>query len=156
MSAITLEQLKKFEGKRIDTICGSEYRNNADNHCAHFVSHALGLNFGFTCKHMTGKGDVGANIRVHELFSRCRTVGRWSDRPSHLHECLAFVISAKNVNLGIKQMTNVPKKHVGIFQSGSIWHYSNSGDKVVKQTPEQFARHYSGADIAVFFGEIPV
>jgi hypothetical protein len=155
MPTITLEDLQKFEGERIDAICDCAYHNNAENHCAHFVSHALGLHFGFTCKNMTGKGAKGANIRVQEIFARCCQVGKWSDRPAHLMVCLAFVTSVKNVNLAIKQMDNVPKKHIGIYNFGSIWHYSNTADKVVKQSPEQFARHYAGSDIGVFYGEIP-
>lgn len=155
MRTVTLAQLQKFQGQRIDTICDCEYHKNADNHCAHFVSHALGLNFGFTCKAMTGKGKKGANIRVHQIFPRCKQVGKWSDRPTELKVCLAFVTAAGNVNLTTKHMDNVPKKHIGIYHSGNIWHYSNTGDKVVKRSPEQFARHYKGSDIAVFYGEIP-
>lgn len=155
MPTITLDQLLNFEGKNIDAICDCAYHNDADNHCAHFVSHALGFGFGFTCKNMTGKGDKGASIRVHEIFPRCPQVGKWSDRPTHLATCLAFVTSAKHVNLANKQMANVPKKHIGIYNAGNIWHYSNTSDKVVKQSPEQFARHYAGADIEVFYGEIP-
>lgn len=156
MPTITVAELQKFEGKRIDAICDCAYHSNADNHCAHFVSHALGLHFGFTCKNMTGKGAQGANIRVQELFPRCRQVGKWSDRPAHLTVCLAFVTSEKNVNLATKQMVNVPRKHIGIYNLGSIWHYSNTANKVVKQSPEQFARHYAGTDIGMFYGEIPV
>jgi len=155
MPSITLDQLSKFEGQRIDAICDCAYHNDADNHCAHFVSHALGLGFGFTCKDMTGKGTKGANIRVHEIFARCTQVGKWIDRPALLNVSLVFVTSAKNVNLATKRMDNVPKKHIGIYNHGSIWHYSNTGDKVVKLLPEQFARHYVGSDIELFYGEIP-
>lgn len=158
MPTITLTELQKVEGKRIDAICDCAYHSNAENHCAHFVSHALGLDFGFTCKNMTGKGikgAKGANIRVHEIFPRCRQVGKWSDRPAHLTVCLAFVTSVTNVDLATKKMVNVPKKHIGIYNSRSIWHYSNTTDKVVRQSPEQFARHYAGSDIGVFYGEIP-
>ena len=155
MPTITPAELQAFEGKRIDVICDCGYHNNLDNHCAHFVSHALGLGFGFTCKDMTGQGTKGVNIRVHEVFARCNRVGKWSDRPAALTVCLAFVTAAGNVNLATKQMVNVPRKHIGIYSNGNIWHYSNTGDKVVRQSPEQFARHYSGSDIAVFFGEVP-
>jgi hypothetical protein len=155
MPTITLPQLQAFEGRRIDTICGCAYHNNAENHCAHFVSHALDFSFGHTCKGQTGKGTKGANIRVHEIFQRCKSVGIWDDRPKHLPICLAFVTAAGNVNLATKQMQNVPKKHIGIFHSANIWHYSNIGDKVVQQSPEQFAKHYPGKDIRVFYGEMP-
>lgn len=102
------------------------------------------------------EGAKGANIRVQDIFARCIRVGKWSDRPANLTVCLAFVTLMKNVNLATKQMDNVPRKHIGIYNFGSIWHYSNTGDKVVKQLPEQFGRHYAGSDIGVFYGELPV
>ena len=49
----------------------------------------------------------------------------------------------------------VPRKHVGIFADGFIWHYSNSQHKVVRQTPSQFAQHYPSPDNAMFFGALP-
>jgi hypothetical protein len=153
---LLLTDLKGFEGKTIKDICDSAYHNNADNHCAHFVSHVLDLTFGFTCKNMTGKGTRGVNIRVHEIFPRCPKVGKWADRPVTLSPCLAFVTLASNVTVSKKHMDNVPKKHIGIYHSGNIWHYSNLKDKVVMQTPEQFSKHYAGSDVTVFFGELPV
>ena len=52
-------------------------------------------------------------------------------------------------------MINVPKKHIGIYPDNSIWHYSNTQDKVVVQMPDAFAHHYTGKDIAMFFGTFP-
>jgi hypothetical protein len=52
-------------------------------------------------------------------------------------------------------MANVPKKHVGIYRDGTIWHYSNSKRRVVTQTPQEFSHHYSGKDIALFYGTFP-
>lgn len=54
-----------------------------------------------------------------------------------------------------KTMINVPKKHIGIYLDNSIWHYSNTQDKVVVQMPDAFAHHYTGKDIAMFFGTFP-
>ena len=68
-------KMEEYLSKHISDICGSEYIDDKTNHCAHFVSHVLGYQFGFTCKNMTGKGKDGVCIRVHELFPRCPSVG---------------------------------------------------------------------------------
>ena len=52
-------------------------------------------------------------------------------------------------------MANVPRKHVGIFLNGIIWHYSNSQHRVVKQLPGQFALHYPSPDNGMFYGSLP-
>jgi len=110
--------------------------------------------FGFKCKDMTGKGTgKGGNIRVHEIFRKCGTVGLWNNRPKG--DCLAFITSKKHVDLNTKVMTNVPKKHIGIYHDKKIHHYSNSKNRVVSQTPTDFAKHYSGSDITVYFGTFP-
>jgi len=145
--------LNRYLGKNIDDICDCEYHNDEDNHCAHFVSHVLGFSFGYTCKHMTSKGTKGASIRVHQLFSKCSEVGRWADRKASV--CLAFVTAAGNVKLRSKVMSNVPRKHVGIYVNETIWHYSNMLDQVVTQTPEAFSKHYTGSNIALFYGTFP-
>ena len=51
-------------------------------------------------------------------------------------------------------MDNVPKKHIGIFINGTIWHYSNSQHKVVTQTPAEFIKHYPGQGFALFYGQL--
>jgi hypothetical protein len=52
-------------------------------------------------------------------------------------------------------MPNRPKKHIGIFCDGAVWHYSNTRDKVVRVTPESFGRHYPSPHNAMFYGEMP-
>ena len=149
--------IKQYINKPISDICSNGYHKSSDNHCAHFVSHILGFRFGFKCSAMTGKGESAnaANIRVQEVFARCPEIGKWTDKPLSTISCLAFVTSAANVNLSTKTMINHPRKHIGVFHNGKIYHYSNSRDKVVEQTPEAFARHYSGADITVYYGTMP-
>lgn len=152
---VTRVELDAYLGQEITRICAVGYTNRNDNHCAHFVSHVLGYEFGFLCSGMVhGKG-TGATIRVHELFPQCKSVGNWDTRPAGLENCLVFITKASNVDLHAKSMVNVPKKHVGIFSSGDIWHYSNSRDKVVKQTPAEFSHHYAAPHNAMFFGELP-
>ena len=150
--------LKQYLGSHIKKICSNGYHNIHDNHCAHFVSHVLGFRFGFKCRNMTGKGDMAsaASIRVHEVFSKCPQVGEWVSKPVNMKFCLAFMTIKANVNLKNKIMINHPKKHIGIFHNGKIYHYSNSRNKVVEQTPEAFGKHYSGNDITVYYGSMPV
>lgn len=148
--------LDAYVGKHIGDICPCDYENDVDNHCAHFVSHAMGFAFGFTCKDMTGKGDKGASIRVHEVFSMCPEVGEWERGVCPKPAGLAFVTSRSNVNLDQKRMTNVPRKHIGIFLGSTVWHYSNKRDKVVKQTIDEFRHHYTGKNITVFWGTFPL
>lgn len=148
--------MKDYLSKHISDVCNSEYNNDKINHCAHFVSHVLGYQFGFTCKDMTGKGDEGVCIRVHELFSRCPKIGYWKDLVEKEKNHLVFITDASNVNIATKTMRNIPKKHVGIYSDKHIYHYSNSKDKVVKQTPEQFSKHYRGNNITMYYGTLPM
>src|SRR3954464_9020686 len=152
---ITQQQLSGYLGKAIREICDNNYVSDVDNHCAHFVAHALGYRFGVTCKMMgNGAGD-GATLRVQELFPKCGSVGVWSLRPVTFPTCLAFITRASNVNLSTKVMANVPRKHVGIYLGGFVWHYSNRQHKVERETPSQFALHYPAPDNAMFYGSLP-
>jgi hypothetical protein len=152
---ITQHQLDAYLGKSIGAICQNGYTSNAENHCAHFVAHVLDYKFGVTCQMMgTGKGPA-ANLRVQEIFPKCPAVGVWSLRPASVPACLAFITKASNVNLAGKVMANVPRKHIGIYTGGFIYHYSNRRDQVVRETPSQFALHYQSPDNAMFYGSLP-
>lgn len=152
---ITQQQLDALVGKSIGQICGNGYASPLDNHCAHFVSHVLGYSFGVTCRVMGTGRAPGASIRVQELFPKCQTVGVWALRPASFRTCLVFITKSTNVNLSTRVMANVPRKHVGIYTNGSIWHYSNAQHQVVRQTPAQFSQHYPSPDNAMFFGSLP-
>lgn len=152
---VTAVQLNQRLGDAISKICPNGYTNPNDNHCAHFISHMLEYRFGATCRTMSNGTSPGANIRVQEVFAHCPTVGAWADRPSDVKQCLVFVTHQSNVNLKKKVMENVPKKHVGIYLDGSIWHYSNSKSQVVNVTPEEYQKHYPGPGIALFYGTMP-
>jgi hypothetical protein len=153
---VTVASLSLVLGKSIADICENGYTASHDNHCAHFVSHMCGFGFGLTCKTMSAAAkQPGANIRVQQLFARCPSVGRWDDHPKELISGLVFVTAKQYVDLEKHIMTNVPKKHVGIFFGDRIWHYSNSQHKVVTQSPEDFVHHYPGPDIALFYGSFP-
>ncbi len=153
----THASLNAYLGQHIRDICPLGYANDSDNHCAHFVSHVLGLSFGATCRTMTGGDGVAASIRVHEIFARCLSAGEWSEVPVPLLWGLVFITNASNVKIRTRTMTNVPRKHVGIFLGGAreIWHYSNSQRKVVVQQPTEFSFHYAAPDNAMFWGSMP-
>ncbi|GHT86978.1 hypothetical protein AGMMS49543_21570 [Betaproteobacteria bacterium] len=156
-TTITEAALNEYLGKNIKDICKVGYTSNALNHCAHFVSHVLGLDFGETCTKQIHSTEQGANIRVQELFAQCTKVGKWVDIDESVSFGLVFITNGAGVNLNQKSMNNVPKKHVGIF-CGSlrrIWHYSNTGDKVVSQTPVEFGRHYPSPHNTMFWGTLP-
>jgi len=104
------------------------------------------------CGNQTQQPGEGSTIRVQEIFSKCPAVGKWSEKAKSLSNCLAFVTKENNVDLTRKVMRNVPRKHIGIFADGFIYHYSNTQDKVVRQTPDQFSKHYRGTGYAVFYG----
>jgi hypothetical protein len=154
---ITEAALNSYLGKHISAICAIGYADNGDNHCAHFVSHVLGYQFGTTCRTMKNGTGTPGSIRVHELFARCLSVGKWDELPVPLFTGLVFITNAGNVKVANKQMNNVPRKHVGIFWGGMrrIWHYSNSKRQVVSQTPEEFSHHYPSPDNAMFWGSAP-
>jgi hypothetical protein len=148
--------LTEFDGKDIKNICGNGYDSPSDNHCAHFVCHALDLDFGYTCKKAKGGSGNAANLRVHELFAQCPKVGKWADRPPGI--VLAFVTAAGNVKLATKTMSNVPNKHVGIFVDPFIWNYHNKLDKVSKETVTAFESRFKtayGNSATLFFGCLP-
>lgn len=149
--------IAQYLDSHISAICSNEYHNDDDNHCAHFVSHILGFRFGYVCRNQTGKGSSSttANIKVHQVFEKCKTVGKWADKPIAVSFCLAFVTSSSNVNLTTGKMRNIPRKHIGVYHGSHIYHYSNGQNKVVKQTPAAFANHYAGNDITVYYGSIP-
>lgn len=149
--------LQSCLGKHISVICPIGFADNGDNHCAHFVSHVLGYQFGATCRTMKRGNGTPASIRVQDLFSRCISAGRWAELPVPLFWGLVFITNASNVNLRAKLMSNVPRKHVGIFYGGmrTVYHYSNSRRQVICQTPEEFSKHYSAPDNAMFWGVAP-
>ena len=151
---LSVALLTKYQGKDISDICGNGLTSSSSNHCAHFVNHVMSQDHGYTCKKATGEKNAAANVRVHETFKRCPKVGKWADRGT-IKKCFVFITYASSVKLGTKEMSNRPKKHIGIYCDGNIWHYSNSKNKVVKQTPTQFAKHYSGDKFALFYGTFP-
>lgn len=136
MNEIT-QRLEGLLGKNINQICPNGFHDAGMNHCAHFVGHAMGLASPYNCAmHMGGRKEA-ANIRVHETFAQCSKVGYWADADTSRPQ-LCFVTRKDVVSVPGKTMGNIPQKHIGVFSDGMVYHYSNSADKVVKQTPTAF------------------
>lgn len=158
MTAALKARLESALGDNISDICPNKFHRNNDNHCAHFVSHMVGLTFTFNCKEFKGGSKPGGNIRVQEIFPNCPLVGKWADRPNTDEALLVFVTKTSNVDLVNKTIRNVPQKHIGIFLDGMIYHYSNSNRKAVKWTPkvflDTFEEFYDGTQ-GLYFGTLP-
>lgn len=70
MIPISLQILLGHAGKSITDLCDNAFDSPLENHCAHYASHALGLQHGVLCgdmKHATRK--TGASIRCNELYN---------------------------------------------------------------------------------------
>ena len=152
-----LPDLESLLGKSINAVCGNRFHDPNGNHAAHFVSHVLGLTFGFNCRDYLDGKQEGANLRVHEIFAQCPRVGWWEDADER-EDLLVFVVRRDAVDLARRKMQNIPRKHVGIYSKGLIYHYNNSRDRLVKQTPADFLKRFQAlyaGDQALFYGTFP-
>lgn len=156
LSALTTSALDGFLGKNISEICDIGYTDNNLNHCAHFVSHVLNLKIGMICGAIKWESrHKGVSIRVDEIYNACADRGPWDERNAHGEPCLAFVTPQGNVTGA--GMGRSPSKHIGICVGEYVYHYSNSGDKVVKDTPASFLlkfRGVYGSSTAMYYGEL--
>ncbi|GAB6140676.1 hypothetical protein JCM14076_14050 [Methylosoma difficile] len=149
-------KLSETLNKTIADLCKNKFTGAGENHCAHFVCHVLELDSGYDCKTHKNGSHPGACIRVHELFAECPQVGTWNNAPQGMK--IVFVTDNSNVDLTAHTMRNVPKKHVGIFSEGHVYHYSNTQDIVIRQTPTDFLARFQGAyggNQGLFFGAFP-
>jgi hypothetical protein len=157
MAMVSLGTLLTYEGQTIRDICPHGFDASNKNHCAHFVAHVLQLTFGMTCARLVGHaGPAGAaNVRVHELFAEC-------PNPKEVLECptrgsgLIFVSEAGNFRGTPIQMRNVKKKHIGIVIDGTVWHYSNPRDRVIRQSVAEFLFHYPRQTNALWWADPPM
>ena len=156
---VSLTDLQSYVGKSIDDICSNGFSSAAQNHCAHFVSHALGLKLGMLCGDMKfATRGTGGSIRCDELFNRLGDFGAWEDRPASDNGLLIFVLSARNMGNGV--MANVPQKHVGIHFNGKVFNFSNGQHQVVADPSveafhNKFKRTYAGGDVSLYYGVAP-
>lgn len=149
-------KLSETLNKTISDLCKNNFTATTDNHCAHFVCHVLELDLGYDCKTHKNGSHPGSCLRVQELFAECPQVGVFNNAPDGMK--IVFVTDKSNVDLNAHTMRNVPKKHVGIFSDGQIYHYSNSQDIVIRQTPAAFLsrfQNFYGGNQGLFFGTFP-
>lgn len=157
--AVSQQALAGYVGKGIEDICSNGFSSPSQNHCAHFVSHAHGIQLGMLCGDMAFKTrKTGASIRCDELYNALGRRGKWSDLAVPENGTLIFVLSARNV-VG-DRMQNVPQKHVGIYFGGQVYNFSNGQHKVVADASvdafhQKFKRAYAGDDISLFYGIAP-
>lgn len=162
LEAILLEAMTQhmntFLGKDIKDICDTDFDAANLNHCAHFVSHALGVKVGLVCGSM--KYDTrgqGTSIRVNEIYNACSERGLWSARPHGKKMGLAYVTLPGNVDSSGEMGTH-RKKHIGVFVADTIWHYSNGQDKVVTHSPSDWHQRFKGvygASTEMYYSNFP-
>ncbi len=156
LESLQTSDLVQYQGLDIKDICSTGFNSSGLNHCAHFVSHAIDLQFGMLCGNMSwATRGQGVCIRVDEIFNRCVHVGGWFNKPKCLTPCLAFVTPSSNVSG--KTMGSSPKKHIGIFVDDLVWHYSNGSDRVITDSPERFLIKFKGlygASTQLYFGAL--
>jgi len=136
----------------ISDLCPFSFgQKNSANHCAHYVSHIMGYDFGATCKNFTWaeKRQVpkGASFRVNQLFNKTPARDLLANKPNSLTECLIFVTIASNVSTtgSTLRMGDNKRKHIGILTKGKVWNYSNTKDKVVADSLTTFQAKFSNA-----------
>lgn len=163
---LTEDWLDSYLNRPITRICtlGFGSVGDAHNHCAHFVGHVLSLNadtnVGLTCASMTRAGRrnsaAGACIRVHEVFNHTEDLDAGDDKG-----CLIYVTKASNFSQsasGWYVMGNIPRKHIGIYLGGVVWHYGNTKDKVKRQDLADFEATFEsvyGGNTAVRYTKFP-
>jgi hypothetical protein len=154
--AITFADLQGYVGKSIDDICENGFTGAQHNHCAHFASHALGIQSGLLCGTMAVHAKSrGASIRCDEIYNRIANRGAWDGRRALVDGTLLFALSARNVTRNLMQ--NVPQKHCGILCGGKVFNFSNLRHVVVADASidafhARFKALYSGGDITLFYG----
>ena len=155
LSAVGLDT---FKGKHISAICVCGFDKNEENHCAHFVSHALELNdslkIGLTCAQMTNKGTklkakgAGACIRVNEVFNFCKDIPIPDESG-----CLIYITKLANFKKD-GTMGDMSKKHIGIYLAKEVWHYSNTDKQVRRWTKDEWVAkldaHYDHHTVVKF------
>ena len=160
--SITKSELDAWVGKPMGDLCQNNFTTPKENHCAHFVGHALGIQLGILCGDLGKKAitrHTGASLRCNELYNALQWTGPWDERPIHRADgMMIFVISARLIANNF--MDRVPQKHVGIHFAGQVYHFSNSKHKVIVDPSVEafhgkFKRVYRGGDISLYFGVAP-
>jgi hypothetical protein len=152
----TAADLNCYTGMNITEICPFKY--NTGNQCAHFVSHAVGIAVGATCKNASWENRQnkaiaqGASLRANEVYNSCVSRGPWGERNAAIATCLIFVTCDSNVTGNM--MLDAPQKHVGVYLNGTIWHYSNTHGRVQTDTVDSWFSKFKGiysGNVSLFY-----
>lgn len=166
--------LEAFLDLGIADICPTGFgkAGDADNHCAHFVCHALRFTGGngFKCSGMNASEgnkrpkefkQMGAMIRVNELYrhvSKKTKLDTSALATTLIDSGLIFVTKSHNMSNGIEDMGTNPKKHVGIIKNSKVFHYGNTKDKVRADSLTDFVKIFTntyGNDIVFVTTSLP-
>lgn len=147
--------LDNHVGKHISKLCNSSLAKiNSQNHCAHFVSHALEVHKKGTadCKTFTyndkhNPAVKSSFIRVNEIFNNCKKRGKWDQAPISNSYLLIYATRESNIDTRKTPpvMQNHPVKHIGIYHKGYVWHYSNTLRKVKKDLVSEWINTFTRA-----------
>jgi hypothetical protein len=166
-----LPGIDRYVGKSVEGFCQFHYGKvkDSENHCAHFVCHALGIQVGTTCESLLSWGVVKTNIkegispktkgytvRVNNLYNSLSSVGDWDKRS--IDPCLIFATLPSNISVDRLTMGSQSKKHVGYYAGGDVWHYGNTNDLVYRDPLATFQAKFKkayGATVVFLFGAAP-
>jgi hypothetical protein len=137
-------ELQTYVGKNIASICDHNYISESGhtNHCAHFLGHVLGLQYGLTCGDMTNAAHQGGSLRVNEIYNRCRGRGLWANLPTPVIYCLIFCTHPSNISGDRMGMHS--HKHVGIWRHPYVYNYSTMNRQVLKEEVPAFLSRLDG------------
>jgi hypothetical protein len=163
--------LDRYVGQSVEDFCEFHYGEIGDeeSHCAHFVCHAIGIQVGRTCESLLAWKQVSANIkagmsatakgytvRVNELYNSLTERGDWAKRTAD--PSFIFATLPSNITVDRQTMGGQPKKHVGYFASGTVWHYGNTDDEVKKDSLDIFQQKFKkayGSTVIFLYGSLP-
>jgi hypothetical protein len=163
--------IDRYVGKSVEAFCPFHYGKvkDAENHCAHFVCHALGIQVGTTCESLLSwpatqvylkegipKGTKGYTVRVNELYNSLKKKGNW--KAGKADPCLIFATRSSNISLDRQKMGTESKKHVGYYANGEVWHYGNTEDVVKRDTLADFQAKFrkSYGSTVLFLHGVPL
>jgi hypothetical protein len=157
-------KLEGYLGQSVVDFCG-KYGSigDSENHCAHFVSHVLGLRIpgAALCSNVAGSAYAyedrrkGFCIRVNQVFNSCSNRVRWSDAAAPATVC--FIVATLEANIESESpltIGSMRKKHIGFYSDGWVYNYGNTADKVRKTSLGDFKRHY-GAHTILLKADLP-
>lgn len=153
--------LAKFVGQSVEDYCTCGFGTKGDthNHCAHFVSHALGFRYGKLCSSMTweyrNRISEGRTMVVNDLFNNCPTRGHWADKPAGLTSCLIFAVHSSGVSTRTWHMDNIRRKHVGIHLNGDCYNYHNTTNEGVRVDGDAMFKNLYGKGTLALYGTFP-